>query len=214
MVQGIEVVQGILECLSCERRFAIKDGLPNLVPPETLEKSDVQSQVTYDQRAKSDQHPLISVLGNIWGLLRALISLIGHKGRCPSRAGFGSLLNCKFPDAIRFFGLGIWTFALRETRARRQLIERLELKKHASVLETGIGTGSNLPIMAKQIGKDGRLDGMDLSSNSLEVAREKMRTKGIKVELIQGNAAYLPYKTAKFDAVLHVGAMNNERNWR
>jgi ubiquinone/menaquinone biosynthesis C-methylase UbiE len=35
-----------------------------------------------------------------------------------------------------------------------------------------------------------------------------MQSKGAKVELIQGNASYLPYKDEKFDAVLQVGAFS------
>ena len=35
-----------------------------------------------------------------------------------------------------------------------------------------------------------------------------MKAKGIPVELIQANASYLPYRTATFDAVLHIGALN------
>lgn len=107
-----------------------------------------------------------------------------------------------------FFYLGIMGSALWETRARCQLINKLELKKGDVVLETGVGTGSNLPIIYRKIGKEGQLDGMDISSGILEVAQRKMKAKGIRVELVQANASYLPYKTAKFDEVLHVGAIN------
>lgn len=101
----------------------------------------------------------------------------------------------------------IWA-GLWETRAKRQVVDKLELKKNASVLETGVGNGLNLPIIASRIAKDGQLDGLDISHETLKVALRKTKAKGIKVELIQGNASYLPYRTAKFDAVLHVGALN------
>ena len=162
---GMEVVRGVLECLACQRHFGIREGLPNLVFPETLEESDLQNKLYHDQHADYDARPWL-------------------------------------------FRLGVWEFALWETRARQQLIKRLELKKNGSVLETGVGNGPNLPIIAKQIGRDGQLDGMDISCEILKVARSRMKTKGIQVELIQGNASYLPYKTAMFDAVLHVGALN------
>jgi len=109
---------------------------------------------------------------------------------------------------LGMLSLGIWEFALMETRARRQLINRLELKRNFSVLETGVGTGSNLPIIANQIGKEGQLDGSDISSGILKVARRRMKVKGIRVELIQANASYLPYRTAIFNAVLHIGGLN------
>lgn len=162
---GTEIMQGTLGCLSCERHFEIKEGLPNLIFPESLEESDFQNKMFHDQHAEYEARP-------------------------------------------QFFCLGIWKFALWETRARTQLINRLELKKNASVLETGVGNGPNLPIIARRIGKDGQLDGLDISFETLKVGRRKMKAKGIQVELIQGNASYLPYRTDKFDAVLHVGALN------
>ena len=87
-------------------------------------------------------------------------------------------------NRLGMLSLGIWEFALMETRARRLLINRLELKKNASVLETGAGTGSNLPIIANQIGKGGQLYASDISSGILKVARRKMKAKGIAVELM------------------------------
>ena len=160
-----EVVQGFLECLSCERRFEINDGLPNLTFPETLAESDLQQQARFDREPTYDFRP------------RALV-------------------------------LGIWEYALFETRAREKVIKGLDLKPNASVLETGVGTGGNLPIIIKHTGKHARLDGMDISPGTLKVARRKMRRKGIQAELAQGNASYLPYKSEKFDAVLHLGALN------
>jgi len=104
--------------------------------------------------------------------------------------------------------LGIWELGLWETRSRRKVIDKLELKKEDAVLETGVGTGINLPMMARQVGPQGRLDGMDISVEMLKMARRKMKAHAIPVELVQANASYLPYQTAQFEAVLHVGALN------
>jgi ubiquinone/menaquinone biosynthesis C-methylase UbiE/uncharacterized protein YbaR (Trm112 family) len=114
----------------------------------------------------------------------------------------------KYDFRPRALVLGIWHFALAESRARKKVIDRLELRKNASVLETGVGTGSNLPIIAKMIGKNGQLDGMDISAETIKIARKRMKSKGVQVELVQANASYLPYETSMFDGVLHVGAFN------
>lgn len=160
-----DVAQGTLECCVCARRFEIKDGLANLIFPESLEKPDLFSQRRYDQRPKYDFR-------------------------------------------LTAFRLGIWERAFRENRARSQWASRLEVSEGAWVLETGVGNGRNLPFIENVIGKSGRLDGLDISSESLKVARERMMHRGIRTELIQGNASYLPYRSEKFDAVLHVGGFN------
>jgi len=103
--------------------------------------------------------------------------------------------------------LGIW-----EPRARRRdLIAPLELEPGDCVLEVGAGTGSNMAIIAKRIGKDGKdgkLFALDLSPGMLAAAREKLRKRRIEAEFVLGNGAYLPYKDDTFDAVLHFGGIN------
>lgn len=160
-----EVINGVLDCPACEKHFEIREGLPNLIFPEELGRSDFQNQLYHDRHPEYD----------------------ARKG---------------------LFRLGIWEFALGETRARNQLIDKLKLEKNASVLETGVGNGPNLPIIAEQIGNDGQIDGIDISFKTLKVARSRMKARNIQVELVQGNASFLPYKSDKFDAVLHVGALN------
>lgn len=99
---------------------------------------------------------------------------------------------------------GIW-----EPWARKQnFVRPLQLKKGDSVLEVSAGTGSNLPIIAKQIGEEGSLFALDLSPGMLTVARDKVKRKGIRVNFALGNAAYLPYKDNSFDSVLHFGGIN------
>jgi len=100
--------------------------------------------------------------------------------------------------------LGIW-----EPRARRRdLVAPLELEEGDWVLEVGAGTGSNLPIIAKQIGKSGKLFALDLSPGMLSVARKKLARKKSEAEFVLGNGAYLPFKDDVFDAVLHFGGIN------
>ena len=100
--------------------------------------------------------------------------------------------------------LDIW-----EPRARRRdLIAPLELEPGHCVLEVGAGTGSNMRIIAEQIGKDGKLFALDLSPGMLAVAREKLKKRKIEAEFALGNGAYLPYEDDMFDAILHFGGIN------
>lgn len=163
-----EVIEGVLECCECKRRFEIKEGLPNLNFPENLEESDRDEQIFYDRLA-----PMYD--------LRSRTSQLR---------------------------LGNWEYFLFNTRARQPLIKGLELKKNYSVLDTGTGTGISLSIIAKLVGEGGQLHGSDISRRMLEVAQKKMKTKGVRAELLLANASYLPYRTGVFDAVLHIGGLN------
>ncbi len=96
-----------------------------------------------------------------------------------------------------------------EPRARRRdLIAPLELELVGWVPEVGAGTGSNLPIIAAQIGKEGKLFALDLSPGMLAVAREKLARRRSEAELALDNAASLPYRDNMFEAVLHFGGIN------
>ncbi|MCI2425381.1 methyltransferase domain-containing protein [Candidatus Acetothermia bacterium] len=109
----------------------------------------------------------------------------------------------------RTLRLMLLVLGIREPRTRkRDLVAPLELAPGDCVLEVGAGTGSNLPIIAEQIGKEGKLFALDLSPGMLAVAREKLKRKGIEAEFALGNGAYLPYKDDLFDAVLNFGGIN------
>lgn len=107
------------------------------------------------------------------------------------------------------FRFGIWgiTFG-NPVRLWQQWPVRLELQEGDTVLETGIGYGSSVPFLGKSIGRSGRLDGLDISSVSLRAARGAAKHQGVRCELVQGNASYLPYRDGLFDGVLHMGGFN------
>jgi ubiquinone/menaquinone biosynthesis C-methylase UbiE len=65
-------------------------------------------------------------------------------------------------------------------------------------LEVAIGTGRNLPLY----GPDVELTGVDLSPNMLGIARQRVAESGRKVELLEADAANLPFPDASFDTVV------------
>ncbi len=100
-------------------------------------------------------------------------------------------------------------FGMWEPRARRRaLIDPLELSPSDSVLEVGVGTGSNLPLIAARVGPRSTIHAMDLSPGMLAVARAKAARRKLNVEFALANAAHLPYPDSVFDAVLHFGGIN------
>lgn len=79
-------------------------------------------------------------------------------------------------------------------RMRRGLVE----KAQGRVLDVGVGTGKNFDYYEHATS----VVGIDLSSKSLETAREKARHKGITHELRVGDVTNLEFADGSFDTVV------------
>jgi ubiquinone/menaquinone biosynthesis C-methylase UbiE/uncharacterized protein YbaR (Trm112 family) len=78
------------------------------------------------------------------------------------------------------------------------------------VLEVGIGAGANLPLIERDLppGLDVEIWGVDLSSGMMAQCRERLKShKGRRVRLLLADAHALPFGTATFDRVFHVGGI-------
>lgn len=75
------------------------------------------------------------------------------------------------------------------------------------MLETGCGTGHWLASLRRQakLSKNLELHGLDLSGGMLA----KAQTKSANLELVQGQAGYLPYGSGLFDLVFCVNAIHH-----
>jgi ubiquinone/menaquinone biosynthesis C-methylase UbiE len=94
-----------------------------------------------------------------------------------------------------------------DIRERRKAIRHLNLKPDQRVLEVSVGTGSNLPLMAERLGVEGRMVGLDISPGMLNQCRRKLRGQRLKADLVEGEAAHLPFADHAFDAVFHHGGI-------
>lgn len=90
-----------------------------------------------------------------------------------------------------------------ERKYRQAGLEALAVKPGETVLEIGFGTGSSLVELARSVGDEGRVFGIDISDAMLAKAGERIKGAGLetRVELSRGDAASLPYGDASFDAV-------------
>ena len=90
-----------------------------------------------------------------------------------------------------------------EKRLRNLALERLGVARGEAVLEIGFGTGHCLERIAKVVGEEGRVCGVDLSVGMLAVSRNRLDRAGLsqRVELHCGDATQLPYPDGEFDAV-------------
>ena len=88
------------------------------------------------------------------------------------------------------------------TGVRREAVDRLRLRPGDSVLDLGCGTGLTLPILAEAVGPSGRVVGVDLSTDQLERARQRIIAAGFQnVSFVQTNAEELDLGE-QFDGIL------------
>ncbi|MEX0799655.1 MAG: methyltransferase domain-containing protein [Dehalococcoidia bacterium] len=92
-------------------------------------------------------------------------------------------------------------------RERRKAVKRLRLRPGQRVLEVSVGTGTNVPLLAEEVGPEGRIVGVDISPAMLERRRRKLERHGLRADLVLGEAAHLPLAAASFQAVLHHGGL-------
>lgn len=90
-----------------------------------------------------------------------------------------------------------------ERDARNQGIDALQLDAGESVLDIGYGTGSAVLELARRIGPEGSVTGIDISPGMQSVAQEKLEESGTqaKVQFDVGSALQMPYADDTFDTV-------------
>ncbi len=90
-----------------------------------------------------------------------------------------------------------------EARPRRRGIEWLDPRPGEKILEIGVGTGHAAVALAKAVGPNGRVYGIDIAERMLEQAQARLTYAGLKerVHLSQANAVALPFPSHSFDAV-------------
>lgn len=107
--------------------------------------------------------------------------------------------NRKFYDRIA----GAYDFIADsgERDAREKGEKELGLQSGETVLEIGFGTGNSALDLARAVGAEGKVCGIDISPRMLEVAEKKIEEAGVSnIELKVADARELPYDTGTFDA--------------
>jgi ubiquinone/menaquinone biosynthesis C-methylase UbiE len=88
-----------------------------------------------------------------------------------------------------------------ELEVRNSMVSLLRLTRDSKVLEISAGTGKDSSLIASNLGADAELWLLDISPHMLQFAREKLSAFAIRSELAVGDACYLPYCDAYFDAL-------------
>jgi len=78
----------------------------------------------------------------------------------------------------------------REYAYRKQAVAQLNLQAGDTVVEIGCGTGLNFAYLQEKVGPSGRIIGVDLTSEMLEMAHERCQQNGWRnVKLVEQDAA-------------------------
>lgn len=89
--------------------------------------------------------------------------------------------------------------AASERPLREAGAQSLHAQPGERVVELGCGTGTTLPLLAQAVGSSGQVVGLDLSAGMLQIARLRALPP---TRFVQGDAAHLPFASARFDAML------------
>jgi len=81
------------------------------------------------------------------------------------------------------------------------LIERIELRRGARVLDVACGTGVVARMAAERVGPTGRVAGLDINQGMLAVARSVQGVAGAVIGWCQGSVLALPFLGASYDVV-------------
>ncbi len=80
---------------------------------------------------------------------------------------------------------------------------RADLEEGMDVLDLGCGAGTDCFIAAKKVGESGRVVGLDMTQEMIDVANESKEEAGVKnVEFVKGYLEELPFEDGTFDYIL------------
>ncbi len=90
---------------------------------------------------------------------------------------------------------------VRERRFKSALVSQMTLRPGKQILDLACGTGT-LAVLLKRAMPDAAVIGLDGDKTILEIARGKVRAKGIEIMFHRGLSYEMPYADAAFDQVV------------
>jgi ubiquinone/menaquinone biosynthesis C-methylase UbiE len=91
-------------------------------------------------------------------------------------------------------------FARKPTKEHKAAVKAAVLQPGEKVLDVGCGPGTMAILMAKKVGPEGEVVGIDASLEMIEVARNKAKKQGSHARFEPAAIESLPFPDATFDA--------------
>lgn len=83
------------------------------------------------------------------------------------------------------------------------LLAKADIRRGQSVLDIGCGTGASVLAVSEFVGPDGSVEGLDIASQMLECARQRLQDAGIdNARLTKADAQVHPFEPLAFDHVV------------
>lgn len=95
-------------------------------------------------------------------------------------------------------------------QGRQKSTESVANRVDINVLDLASGQGHALVELARLVGEDGLVNGIEYSQDHIEISKKLIQERGHQnIEVIQGDLNNgLPYENQKFDGVLFIGALH------
>ena len=85
--------------------------------------------------------------------------------------------------------------------SRKRIVDEASLELGESVLDCGCGTGTLAIIAKRRVRTKGRVCGIDISKDQLDVARKRIKQEDLYIEFCEGSIDELPFPDQSFNAI-------------
>ena len=144
---------------------------------------------------------------NVYPVKNDILSVVFPKELGGDDAKFNKLYNFYAPlYDLNERVMGRLLVGVDMVKGREHIVSCLGLKPGMRILEVSPGPGVFQKFLKHDIGENGELVALDLSMGMLRQCQK--RSKNLNVQLVHGNAQYLPFADNSFDALFHFGGVN------
>ncbi|MFI5180182.1 MAG: arsenite methyltransferase [Thermoanaerobaculia bacterium] len=131
----------------------------------------------------------------------------GKSGSCCGGTAVEGILSARDPVTSDLYGAGekalLPTAAVDASLGCGNPTALAELKPGETVLDLGSGGGIDVLLSARRVGPSGKVYGLDMTDEMLELARENQRKSGIRnVEFLKGELEEIPLPSGSVDVII------------